>query len=191
MEPGPDFDAVKRFEKELGDESPRGVVLIGTAMLEEKLRELIVATLVPNPSSSDTLFDGPNSAFGSLSSKIDGAYRMGLISNTFCRDLHVIRRIRNEVAHEPQSFRFEDPSPKNRIESLSNSHGMYKRSPNWIEKNGVPSLKAQFIEAVSWMVFYLAAEKVRCQTLAARSLEFGYLFTFDSDGGLHEDSPST
>lgn len=112
MEHGPDFDAVKQFEKELGNESPRGVVLIGTAFLEEKLRELMIATLVPNPSASDTLFDGPNSAFGSLSSKIDGAYRMGLISNTFCRDLHVIRRIRNEVAHEPQSFRFEDPSPK-------------------------------------------------------------------------------
>ncbi|POD29683.1 hypothetical protein BKM14_20605 [Pseudomonas syringae pv. syringae] len=184
MEPGPDFDAVKRFEKELGDESPRGVVLIGTAMLEEKLRELMIAALVPNPSSSDTLFDGPNSAFGSLSSKIDGAYRMGLISNTFCRDLHVIRRLRNDVAHEPQSFRFEDPSPKNRIESLSNSHGMYKRSPKWVEKHGTPSLKAQFIEAVSWMIFRLAAEKERCPVQSSPILEFGYRFTFDSADGL-------
>lgn len=191
MEPGPDFDAVQRFEKELGDESPRGVVLIGTAILEEKLRELMIAAMAPNPSSSDTLFDGPNSAFGSLSSKIDGAYRMGLISNTFCRDLHVIRRIRNEVAHEPQSFRFEDPSPKNRIESLSNSHGMYKRSPKWVEKNGFPSLKAQFIEAVSWMVFYLAAEKERCPAQNTRSLEFGYRFTFDSDNGLPENFQRT
>lgn len=191
MPQGPEFDAVKRFEKELGDESPRGVVLIGTAILEEKLRELLIAALVPNPSSSDTLCDGPNSAFGSLSSKIDGAYRMGLISNTFCRDLHVIRRIRNEVAHEPQSFRFEDPSPKNRIESLSNSHGMYKRSPNWVEENGFPSLKAQFIEAVSWMVFYLASEKERCPAQNAPSLEFGYQFTFDSKNGLPKDFPST
>lgn len=191
MESGADFDAVKRFQKELGDESPRGVVLIGTAMLEEKLRELMIATLVPNPTSSDNLFDGPNSAFGSLSSKIDGAYRMGLLSNSFCRDLHVIRRIRNEVAHEPQSFRFEDPSPKNRIESLSNSHGMYKRSPNWVEKNGFPSLKSQFIESVSWMVFYLAAKKERCSALNTPSLEFGYRFTYDSDNGLPEDFQDT
>lgn len=191
MEPGPDIDAVQRFEKELGDESPRGVVLIGTAILEENLRELMIAVLVPNPSSSDTLFDGPNSAFGSLSSKIDGAYRMGLISNSFCRDLHVIRRIRNEVAHEPQSFRFEDPSARNRIESLSNSHGMYKRSPKWVEKKGVPSLKAQFIESVSWMVFYLASRKEQCLAKNAASPEFGYVFTFDSDGGLPEGFPGT
>ena len=63
--PGPDFDAVLRLQAELKNESPRGVALISAAMLEEALRELLMAFLVPNPSSSDTLFDGPTSPLGS------------------------------------------------------------------------------------------------------------------------------
>lgn len=191
MKPGADFDAVGRLKKELKEESPRGVVLIATAMLEELLRELMLVFLIPNPSSSDTLFDGPNSPFGSLSSKIDGAYRMGLISNSFCRDLHVIRRIRNEVAHQPQSFSFEDPSARNRIEALTKSHGMYSRSPKWVEKKGYPNLRDQFLEAASWMLFFLAAEKERLPTVRARGQEFGYHVTMDSDTGLPPDFKPT
>ncbi|MFI8737896.1 hypothetical protein ACIGKM_18455 [Ectopseudomonas toyotomiensis] len=185
-EPGPDFEAVKRLERELKDESPRGVVLIAASMIEELLRELMLARLIPNPSSSDTLFDGPNSPFGSFSSKIDGAYRLGLISNKFCRDLHIIRKIRNDVAHQPQSFIFEDPSPKNRVESLTKSHGIFERSPNWVSTKGVPSLREQFLEASSWMLFYLAAEKSRIIGITERSLEFGYITTLDTTSGLPE-----
>lgn len=187
MEPGPDFDAVIRLNNELKNESARGVVLIATAMIEEQLREVLLATLVPNPSSSDTLFDGPNSPFGSLSSKIDVAYRLGIISDKLCRDLHIVRRIRNDVAHQPQSFRFEDPSPKNRIETLGKSHGIFERSPKWVEKNGYPSLRSQFLEAASWMLFFLAAERVRRPTLSMRTPEFGYVMTHDEEQGLRPD----
>ena len=103
-EPGPDFEAVFRLQAELKGESPRGIVLVSAAMLEEALRELLVAFLVPNASASDTLFDGPMAPFGSFSAKIDAAYRLGLVSDKFCRDLHVIRRIRNDVAHQPRGF---------------------------------------------------------------------------------------
>ena len=68
--PGPDFDAVLRLEAELATESPRGVVLVATAMLEEALRELLLALLVPNPSSTDSLFDGPMAPFNSFSAKM-------------------------------------------------------------------------------------------------------------------------
>ena len=177
---GPDFDAVIRLQAELKDESPRGVVLIATAMLEEALRELLVAYLVPNASSSDTLLDGLNSAVGTFSSKIDIAYRLGLVSHSFCRDLHVIRRIRNDVAHQPKGFKFEDASPEQRILALSKSHGLFSRSPKWVEQNGQPSLRDQFIEASSWMLFFLAAERERLKPLHPRSQEFGYVTTFDS-----------
>ncbi|BCM25101.1 hypothetical protein [Methyloradius palustris] len=182
--PGPDFDAVMRLQAELKSESPRGVVLIATAMLEEALIELLLAFLIPNPSSSDTLFDGPNSPFGSFSAKIDGAYRLGLISDKFCRDLHIIRRIRNDVAHQPQRFQFEDASPKGRIESLSKSHGIYDRSPNWIKSTGLPSCRDQFLEAASWMLFFLSAERPRVKAIAPTTQEFGYRATMDSESGL-------
>jgi hypothetical protein len=153
-------------------------------MLEEALRELILAFLVPNPSSSDTLFDGPTSPFGSFSAKIDAAHRFGLVSDKFSRDLHIIRRIRNDVAHKPQGFSFEDPSPKERIGALSQSHGIYFRSPTWAGAHGPLSCRDQFLEASSWMLFFLAAERERITPLVARGHEFGYRMSMDEPNGL-------
>ena len=154
-------------------------------MLEEGLRELLSGFLVPNPSSSDTLFDGPTSPFGSFSAKIDVAYRLSLVSDKFCRDLHIIRRIRNEVAHKPQGFTFEDQGTRERIAALSQSHGIYLRSPNWVvQQPGPLSLRDQFLEAASWMLFFLVAERERITPLAARHLEFGYVFSMDEPKGL-------
>src|SRR5690349_19793079 len=93
--PGFDFDAVSRLYTELDKESDRGAVLVSTAMLDEALSQLLIAHLVPNPTSSDSLFDGSNAPLQSFSAKIDVGYRLALISDRFCRDLHVIRRIRN------------------------------------------------------------------------------------------------
>ena len=183
-EPGPDFKAVIRLQSELRAESPRGIVLVSAAMIEEALQEIMLVRFVPNSSSSDTLFDGPMSPFGSFSAKIDGAYRIGLISQQFCRDLHIIRRIRNEVAHQPKGFTFEDAATKTRVHALSHSHGIYRRSPKWVEQRGTPSLQEQFLEAATWMLFYLAAERERVLTLSPHHPEFGYRASMDNESGL-------
>jgi DNA-binding MltR family transcriptional regulator len=180
--PGPDFDAVIRLFKELDKESDRGTVLVAGAMLEEGLGELLIAHLVPNPTSSDPLFDGPNAPLQSFSAKIDATYRLGLISDRFCRDLHIIRRIRNDVAHRAASCSFDDTSIADRVQALSTSHGILERSPKWVSKRGVPGTRFQFIEAASWMLFFLHAEKVRVGKRSARHLEFGYSVSMDDDG---------
>jgi DNA-binding MltR family transcriptional regulator len=178
-EPGPDFDAVTRLQAELKKESDRGAVLVASAMIEEALRELLVAYLVPNSSSNDSLFDGTNAPLQSYSSKIDAAFRMGVISDRFCRDLHVVRRIRNDVAHRPSGCDFVDSSIKDRVAALSQSHGIFRRSPKWVQKHGVPTTRDQFIEAASWMLFYLCAEQPRIKSLIAADNEFGYSVSLD------------
>lgn len=183
-EPGPDFNAVSRLQSELRGESPRGIVLVSAAMLEEALKEIMIGHLVPNSSATDTLFDGPSSPFGSFSAKIDGAYRLDLISHQFCRDLHIIRRIRNEVAHQPKGFTFDERNTKDRISALSQSHGIFIRSPKWVIENGQPSLQDQFLEAATWMLFFLAAERERVKVLQSRTAEFGYKATMDHESGL-------
>lgn len=187
-DPGPDFEAVARLQAELKSESPRGIILISAAMLEEALRELIASFLVPNANSNDTLLEGTTAPLGSFSAKIDAAYRFGLVSDKFCRDLHLIRRIRNEVAHKPQGFSFEDSSARDRILALSKSHGLFERSPKWVEKTGKPNLEAQFLEAATWMLFFLAAERERVKSLRARIPEFGYLATMDEESGLPKNA---
>lgn len=179
---GPDADAVRRLHSELDSESPRGMVLVAAAMLDDALRELLLAALVPNPSSSDTLFDGGNGPLSNFSARIDASFRLGLISDNFCRDMHIIRRIRNDVAHQPHGFSFDDPSPRSRIEALSKSHGIYDRSPETIKALGMPPLRHQFLEVASWMLFFLTAERQRVKPRLPRQREFGYYVNHDPSG---------
>ncbi|UHQ19097.1 MltR family transcriptional regulator [Lysobacter sp. KIS68-7] len=179
--PGPDFDAVKRLHKELDAESDRGVILVSSAMLEEALRELLIVFLAPNFSSADALLDGANGPLSSFSSKVDVSYRVGLISDRFARDLHLIRKVRNDVAHRPAGCDFSDSSVKDRIAALSKSHGIFERSPGRIQRWGYPTVREQFIEAVSWMLFFLAAERRRVKPIAAHAAEFGYMVSLDDE----------
>jgi len=174
-------EAVVRFRRDLAEESDRAAVLIAGALLENALTALLQSALVPNPSALDTLFDGAVAPLGSFSAKIDLAFRIGAISPQLSRDLHLIRRIRNEFAHRPAACQFEDQDIRSRILELSKSHGIFQRSPKWIAENGAPSLRAQFIEAVSWMSFYLNAQSMRAVRMSSRLPEFGYEFSYDKD----------
>lgn len=180
-EPGPDFEAVLRLQRELEAESDRGAVLVASAMLEEELRGLLLAYFVESVAAPNTLFDGANAPLSSFSAKIDVAYRTGRVSDRFCRDLHVIRRIRNDVAHRPSGCTFEDPSLLDRVLALTKSHGLYERSPKWAARVGMPSVRSQFAEAASWMIFFLAAERARAPRLPARDREFGYRMSMDHE----------
>ncbi len=150
-------------------------------MLEEALRELLITFLAPNPSASDSLFDGANAPLQSYSAKIDAAYRVGLLSDRFARDLHLIRKIRNDVAHRPASCDFNDTSIKDRVAALSKSHGIFERSPERNKQHGVPSVRDQFIEAAAWMLFYLAAERPRVKPVPTHAPEFGYMVSLDKE----------
>lgn len=178
----PDLDAIDRLEQELKTESDRGAVLIAGAMLEEALRNLLLTHLVPAASSTDTLLDGPNSPFGTYAAKIDGAFRLGLISPKFARDLHIIRRLRNDVAHAPKGFSFSDPHARERVMQLCKSHGIYERSPRWVASSKTaPNSRDQFSETSSWMLFFLTGELARVVTLTTPEPEFGYTMSMDDE----------
>ncbi|HWH73212.1 MAG TPA: hypothetical protein VNV16_03000 [Methylibium sp.] len=179
---GPDFEAVLKLQRELEAESDRGAILVASAMIEEELRRLLDAYFVPGASTPDTLFDGANAPLSSFSAKIDIAYRAGRVSEQLCRDLHLVRKIRNDVAHRPSGCTFEDPSLRDRVLALTKSHGLYERSPKWAARIGTPTIRHQFAEATSWMIFFLAAERARTSHLPARGREFAYRMSMDHDG---------
>src|SRR3989338_4584120 len=87
------FAAVERLTTQFRDESDRGAVLVAAAMIENSLNDLLRIYLAPQPSATDSLFDGPNAPLASFAAKIDVAHRIGIISDKFARDLHLIRRI--------------------------------------------------------------------------------------------------
>jgi hypothetical protein len=104
------------FLQALNKESPRGKVLISTGFVEEQLKRVILAFML-DESTSRELFEGGNAPLGTLSSRISAAYALGLITHDEWHDLHLIRRIRNDFAHQVTTT-FETPAVVSRCREL-------------------------------------------------------------------------
>jgi hypothetical protein len=108
------------FQQVLGEinaESPRGRVMVATAMLDDLLGQAIAARLIDCPEAGK-LLDGFNAPLGSLSTRIVASLALGVISRREHDDLQVIRRIRNDFAHRT-GISFDDGSVKDRCALLS------------------------------------------------------------------------
>jgi len=55
-----------------------------------------------------TCSDGP---LGTFSAKVDVAFALGLLSEKSRRDLHNLRKVGNEFAHNPDDIDFDIPTP--------------------------------------------------------------------------------
>ena len=110
-------ESLKAFIAEFSKESDRACVILGAARLDILLKQLLSAVLLPSTSSSDELLDG-DSPLGTFSSRIQMSYRLGLLDGEFVRALNLLRRIRNEFAHEASSVSLASASHRDRIKQL-------------------------------------------------------------------------
>lgn len=118
-------DFEKRFiqmSEDLKDESDRAVVIIISAHFDNLLKELLTSALVPSSQSTDSLFSGVNAPLHSFSNKIDFSYRLGLTSEFLSRSLHLIRKIRNEFAHNITGCTLENNGVRSRVEEIYKLH---------------------------------------------------------------------
>ena len=60
--------------------------------------------------------EGP---LGSFRSRIDVAYRLSLVDEAFARALHLVRRIRNDFAHESSGARIDSGAHAARVRELA------------------------------------------------------------------------
>jgi hypothetical protein len=88
------------FMKEFLPETDRAAVVLAAARVDFTLKDILQNSLVSSPAQSDDLF-GRGGPIASFSAKIDLAHRLGLIDNTFAKALHLLRRMRNDFAHQP------------------------------------------------------------------------------------------
>jgi Domain of unknown function (DUF4145) len=97
---------------ELDGESDRAAILVGTSFMEFALEQAIEGRLrePANGDELDMLFDDRSAIFGTLSNKIWGAYFLKVIGPDTCRDMHLIRVIRNYAAHNPNEASFDRTS---------------------------------------------------------------------------------
>lgn len=92
------FDEVLAFRDTLDAETDRGCALMSAAYLDSQLEELIRANLVDDNKTADELL-AQSKPLASFSSRIDLAYLLGCIGKMVHRDLHLIRKIRNDFGH--------------------------------------------------------------------------------------------
>jgi DNA-binding MltR family transcriptional regulator len=107
--------------KSLTSESDRGLALIAAAYFDATLRRMLLAHFESTGQKSGKLIDPLFEGFGplsSFSSKIGVCYAFNLIGYTLAKDLHLIRKIRNDFAHSLSEKDFEDPAINKLIDQL-------------------------------------------------------------------------
>ncbi|KTD88157.1 hypothetical protein [Paenibacillus etheri] len=120
-------DFIGYFQKE----TDRGAALIGAAMVESKLEYLLKETLVDNFSKAE-LFNGPNSPLGTFSSKIKLCHALGFITDKEAREANMIRKVRNEFAHNLEELSFSSQPVSNYCLQLqANTPGDIKKEKNY------------------------------------------------------------
>lgn len=112
----PNLEKFWPFIQTLNQESDRGRVLISTGFLEEQLKDILLAFFLEKPDARE-LVEGRFAPLGSFSARIATSYLLGLISEDEYYDLSLIRRIRNDFAHQIETT-FETQSVVNRCREL-------------------------------------------------------------------------
>ena len=143
------------FISEFESESDRGCVLLAAAMIDNILEVLIKHVLIECKTKNDSLFDDATAPLGTLSAKIDLAYRLGIISDNLRRDLHIIRKIRNDFAHDVLDCTFANAVVKERIHALRETSGEIDKivALSGIKKEAPERL--QFMIIASSIIFFL------------------------------------
>jgi DNA-binding MltR family transcriptional regulator len=114
----------REFINEFKGESDRAAVILGAAKLDLMLNQILLKVLFPNASSQDDLFD-QDRPLSSFAAKINLCHRLGIIDSECSRALHMIRKIRNDFAHEVSGCSLNTGSHRDRVKELAAPLGIY------------------------------------------------------------------
>lgn len=134
----------------LREESDRGRVLISTGYMEEQLKDVLLAFMLDTASAKELLTSG-NAPLGTFSARIAACYSFGLISELEHSDLTLMRKIRNEFAHNILTS-FQTPSVVDRCKALHYKIGDYP-----LKGTGevITDPMAQFTSAAAAIILHL------------------------------------
>lgn len=102
----PNKEMLDAFADDLLEEhSARTLVIVGAALMDHLLREILRQHLLPKTakqSDSDELLEGDR-PLSTFSSRIKLSYRLGLIDETLYRSVDTVRSLRNPCAHSVEA----------------------------------------------------------------------------------------
>jgi DNA-binding MltR family transcriptional regulator len=153
---------LKSFYEELQNETARGAVIIASAFLDAKLRNLLSKALIDDQKVVDELLgteDKPDRPLSSFSSRIKAAYCMGLISRGMYHDLEMIRKIRNKFAHKMHGYSFNEPEIVSWCKSLKLAKMIADVIPHFPNSHG-----NMFLLGVTQLVNWLDMKIIEADT---------------------------
>jgi DNA-binding MltR family transcriptional regulator len=138
-----------------GEQSDRAGAVMGVATLDALIENLLRSWILPD--APKQLFNSTG-ALATFSAKIDIAYAFGLISLRERRDLHLLRKIRNDFAHDfDYKLTFNNPALSDRIMTLS-LPALLEVDPTFREGS---SPRYRFYLAISLLILVLSQVRVR------------------------------
>lgn len=164
------------IEEELHNASDRAAAIVGDALLDKELVDLIRAFLIDDQNVAGQLL-GVDRPLGTFSARSNMAYALGLLSEDVFWDLTLIRRIRNEFAHDLH-VTFDTPSVSQRCDSLELPTRFSKRAE-------LDTARSRFCAAAQILSQYLAVRLALAQR-ERTLLSHGFLLR-DYDTGVKED----
>jgi hypothetical protein len=105
------------FAKEFSEETDRAAVVLGAAKLDLLLYQVLSRALLPCSTSKDELLEGEGS-LSTFNSRILTVHRLGLITDDLARAIHLVRKIRNDFAHQSSGVSLEVGAHRDRIREL-------------------------------------------------------------------------
>jgi len=166
------IEVLGSFVEGIINEEDRATVILVAAKLDLILYQILQKHLIPVPGSKDELLenDGPLSTF---SAKINMAYRLGLIDNSFSRSLHLIRKIRNNFAHEVEGCTLDSGAHRDRVRELiapAKDLEFFKKNCDTLKENNKFSLiSIQFRAMVALICLDLENLYSSCNILSGKN----------------------
>lgn len=112
-------EELQNFFNEFQQESDRAAALLGAALLDVQLYQLISNFLIDDKEKVDALLERSYAPLETFGARISAAYCMGLISEDERGNLVHIKDIRNRFAHELHGLSFSnDDSIKDKCKNL-------------------------------------------------------------------------
>jgi DNA-binding MltR family transcriptional regulator len=153
-------DQDRLFQKTLVGETDRGVALVSAAYLGEELRLLLGKMFVDSPKIVKALFES-NGPLATFSSRIDLAFATGLLSQESHRLLHLIRKTRNDFAHQHHDMSFKEETIAARCRELVTV----------IPRFGEKKPRVLYIRAVMYLLAEIHARARKIQRAKVRSFK--------------------
>jgi hypothetical protein len=120
-------ETVPRWVADFATEGERSAVIVGAAQLDNVLEQYLLIVLQPQPGGDDKLF-GSNGVLRDTYSKINIAYRLGIINADVERALQLVRKIRNDFAHSMESASLSEGPQRDRLDILTK---LCERNPTY------------------------------------------------------------